>query len=491
MSPAKMAVTREVPGPWDKVYEHIDRSFPAHVARFQEFVRQKSVSPLNVGMDDCARLVSGYFKDLGCQRVDIVDTPLYPVVYGEYDGGNPHTWLVYLMYDTQPVEGEKWTSPPFDAKIVEKKGLGKVLIGRGAINSKGPMTAFLNAMKSIREVTGKIPVNLLLIAEGEEEMGSRSLPGFVEKYMPRLKKADTVFMPLPAMDERGLTKVFVGVKGLAYLELECSGALWGRGPTDHDIHSSSKTIVDSPVWRMIKALSTMVSEDGNRILIDGFYDEVLPPGGKDLRLLDALAKTFHPDQMKIEIGDVDQFIGGTGDMRALLERYLYQTTLNIDGIWGGYIYPGSKTVLPHKVECKIDIRLVPNQSGEKQIERVRQHLAKHGYSDIAVKKLHTYPWAKADPDSPIAQAHVAALESFGYQTEVWPHAPGTGPWYLFTDPPLSLPCVIGGLGVGARAHAPDEYFVIEGEPGVSGFAECEKAFVRTVYEYLRLVGNQE
>jgi len=479
------------PGPWDRIYEHIDKNLAAHVAQFQDFVQQKSVSPLNQGMEDCARLVARYFRDLGCQTAEIVPTAGYPIVYGEYQGGNPLTWLIYLMYDTQPVEGETWTSPPFEAKIVDRPGLGRTLIGRGAINSKGPMTAFLNAMRSIREVEGKIPVNLLLIAEGEEEMGSRSLPKFVEQYLPRLRKADTVFMPLPAMDERGVTKVFLGVKGLAYLELECSGKLWGRGPTDHDIHSSSKTIVDSPVWRMIKALSTMVSEDGNQILIDGFYDEVLPPGPKDRRLLDELAKAFHPSQMKIEIGEVDQFIGGTTDMRAMLERYLYQTTLNIDGIWGGYIYPGSKTVLPHRVQVKIDVRLVPNQDGDKQVRRIREHLDKHGYKDIAVRKLHGYPWAKTDPDSPIARAHVEALKSFGYPVEVWPHAPGTGPWYLFTDPPLSLPCVIGGLGVGGRAHAPDEYFVIQGEPGVSGFAEAEKSYVRTVYEYLRLTGNRK
>jgi len=466
-----------------KVYDYIDAHFAEHVANFQELIRQKSVSPLNLGMAECAALVERRFRAAGCEKTEIIPTAIHPIVWGEIWNDAPATMLVYFMYDTQPVEDEAWTSPPFAAEIVRRPGLGRCLIGRGAINSKGPMSAFLDAVASIRAVHGRLPVNLLLLAEGEEEMGSRSLQAFVRDNADRLKRADCLFMPLSDEDDCGTAKVTLGVKGIVYFELECSGASWGRGPQAFDIHGSSKAIVDSPAWRLVRALATMTSEDGNRALVEGFYDEVQPPDARDRALLDELQLTFDPTKMMIEIGDVKEFIGGTADRRALLERYLFQPTLNIDGIWGGYIHAGGKTVLPHKVTVKMDVRLVPDMDVDETAGRVRSHLDRHGFPDIKMNRMHGYEWAKTSPDSDIARAHIDAMKSFGHPVEVWPIAPGTGPWYLFCKMPLNLSCVIGGLGHGARAHAPDEYFVIEGEGGVSGFGDCEKSYVRTIFEY--------
>src|SRR5690606_27560547 len=129
---------------------------------------------------------------------------------------------------------------------------------------KGPMMAFFNTLDSIKAVDGELPVNLIFVVEGEEELGSKSLPGFVKDHLDLLKTADGCFMPLSHHAADGSVDLSFGVKGLLYVELECSGTLWGKGPTEYDIHSSSKAIVDSPAWRIVQALSTMVSPDGNK-----------------------------------------------------------------------------------------------------------------------------------------------------------------------------------------------------------------------------------
>jgi acetylornithine deacetylase/succinyl-diaminopimelate desuccinylase-like protein len=336
---------------------------------------------------------------------------------------------------------------------------------------------------------GRLPVNLILIAEGEEEMGSRNLGPFLRTRREVLSRADGVFMPLPAVDDKGVAKLFFGVKGICYFELECSGALWGRGPTLFDIHSSSKAIVDSPAWRLVNALSSMVSEDGNRSVIQGFYDDVTGPNHVDRDLIDRLNGRFTPDQMQIEISGVDRWINDIGDIGVLLERYLCQPTLNIDGVWGGYTREGTKTVLPHRMTCKIDIRLVPNMDPERTMQRVRDHLDAHGFSDIAIRPLQLVHWAKADPESDVARALIATMEHGGREVLVFPNAPGTGPWHLFTKDPLALPCAIGGLGHGGRAHSPDEYFVIRGKDGVSDYRDCERSYVDFLYSYAEEVAG--
>lgn len=439
---------------------------------------------MNIGMEECARLVAGYFRDLArAQQVEVVETDGYPIVFGKYDAGAEKTLIVYFMYDTQPVVDEDWTVDPFAGELVDYPDRGLCLVARGAINTKGPMMAFLNACDAILQTSGRLPVNLLLVAEGEEEMGSRSLGPFLRDRRSGLAEADAVFMPLPAVDDRGVVKIFFGVKGICYFELECSGELWGRGPRLFDIHSSSKAIVDSPAWRLVTALSTMVSEDGNRSMVKGFYDEVKGPSETDRRLIARLKDRFSPSQMQIEINGVDRWIDDLQDSEALLERYLCQPTLNIDGIWGGYTHEGTKTVLPHRVTCKIDIRLVPNMDPERTLRRIRDHLDEHGYADIAIRPLQIVRWARADPDSDIARALITTLEGSGSEVLVFPNAPGTGPWHLFTQDPLSLPCAIGGLGHGGRAHSPDEYFVIEGRNGMSDYRACEKSYVDFLYTW--------
>lgn len=214
------------------------------------------------------------FKGLGCKDARLVETSGNPVVYGFYDADAEKTVIIYMMHDTQPVDEPGWIVPPLERHVVETKPFGKCLVARGAINTKGELGAFLNACESIKAVGEEIPLNLIFVAEGEEELGSRHLPEFINKYMDKLKEADAVFFPTADQDEKGKVQMTLGVKGIVYFELELNGKSWGYGPTEFDIHRSNKAWVDSPALRMIQALSTLTTKDGNKALVKGLYENV-------------------------------------------------------------------------------------------------------------------------------------------------------------------------------------------------------------------------
>jgi acetylornithine deacetylase/succinyl-diaminopimelate desuccinylase-like protein len=460
----------------DKVFKYIESHFEEHLSRLQELVRQPSISAENRGVRECAELVRRYLKDLGCSDARLVETSGNPVVYGYYDVGAEKTIIVYFMYDTQPVDEPGWIVPPLEGRVVEMEPFGKCLVARGAINTKGELGAFINACESIKAAGEKIPINMIFVAEGEEELGSRHLPEFINKYLNKLKEADAVFFPTADQDQKGKVQMSLGVKGIVYFELELDGKTWGYGPTEFDIHGSNKAWVDSPAWRMIQALSTFTTKDGNNVLVEGFYDNVLPPNKEDLELIEKLEKTFDEETIKEEM-KVKRFMNDVHGKEALL-KYLYSPTLNINGIWGGYIGPGTKTVLPYKITVKVDVRLVPNMTVEEVIPKIRKHLDKHGFKEIKIRELEEgYGWAKTNIKEPAAQAILKTYREFGYEPEIWPHMAGSAPFCMFNREPLNLPFVMGGLGHGARAHAPNEYIVVgEGGP-TGGLITLEKSYV--------------
>jgi len=459
-----------------KVFDYIDKHYEEHVKKLQEFVRQPSISAENRGVRECAELIKKYLTSLGCKDASLVETSGHPVVYGNYNAGADKTVIVYMMYDTQPVDEPGWTVPPLEGKIVDIKPFGKCLVARGAINTKGELRAFLNACESIQAAGEEIPVNLMFVAEGEEELGSRHLPEFIRKYSSRLKKADAVFFPSADQDQKGKVKMDLGVKGIVYFELELTGKSWGYGPTQFDIHGSLKACVDSPALRMIQALSTMTTKDGNKVLIDGFYENVAPPNREDTELLEKLEKTFDEDSMK-ELMKVERFIDDVHGKQALL-KYLYSPSLNVDGIWSGYIGPGTKTVLPSKITAKVDVRLVPNMTVEEVLPKIRRHLDKHGFKEIRIIELEEgYGWAKTSIKNPATQAVLKTYREFGHEPEIWPHIAGSAPFCMFNRDPLNLPFVIGGIGHGARAHAPNEYLVVDEGGPTGGLRTLEKSYV--------------
>lgn len=461
------------------VYEYIDTHLDQHIANLQELVSQPSISQTGEGITECAALVASSLTALGCQEVEVIPTPGHPVVFGALDAGQSRTLLVYSMYDVQPADEPGWSVPPFEGRIMEKPPFGRCLVARGARNTKGPLCSFMNAVEATNAAHGRPPVNLIFVVEGEEEQGSRHLPAFVEAHYDKLAKANAMFFPHAVQSKDGQGQMWLGSKGLVYLELECSGALWGRGPDRDAVHSSYKAIIDSPVWRLVHALSSLTTPDGNHVVIEGFYDRVQPPSSADEEVMRDLVGRFTVDHLGYGIRRFVDDLHGL----PLIQEAFFSTGINIDGIWAGYIGLGSKTIVPHKATAKLDIRLVPEQEGREVLQLLRRHLDNHGYPDIQIREMGISEWSKCSVNESLPQAVIRAYREFGVEPEIWPMNPGTAPFYLFNRPPLNLPICVGGLGHSGRSHAPDEYLVIDGNDKVFGLAGFEKSFVALMYEF--------
>lgn len=459
-----------------QIYEYIDQHFDAHLERMRTFVRQPSISGEGVGMAEMADLVAQTIRDVG-GRSEIVPTSGWPVVYGEIDEGRPKTLLLYGMYDVQPVAGEDWTVPPFGGEVIDFDGLGPCVVSRGATNQKGPLAGLLSALASVRAVAGRLPVNVKFVVEGEEELGSRHLPEFIDAQRERLR-ADGTYFAAFSQDRVGTPVLWLGVKGIVFFELTCRGGDWG-GPTSRGIHGSQGAWIASPVWRMLHAMATMAGSD-ERILIDGIYDAVTPPTTEDEAVLAALEATFDP-ALTLRSNDVRRF---RYDVRGadLLRAYLFQPILNVDGIAGGHYGAGTKTLLPHEVTAKMHVRLVPDMEPDDVREKIVAHLARIGCADFEVRFEEGYPWAKMSPSAPISQAMIKTFRSFGMEPQVWPNIAGSAPFYLFSRV-LGQPFTMGGLGHGGRAHSPNEYATID------GLRRFEKSAARFLYEFASSEGG--
>ena len=462
-----------------EIARHHDRA----VARLQDWIRRPAIAAENRGFPEGAEHMAALLRDAGFQHVEIVPTAGKPGVFATLDAGAPKTVGVYFMYDVKQFDPAEWRiAPPLDAAIVERPGVGRVMIGRGATNQKGPQAAFLAALEAFRSAGKKLPVNLVLVAEGEEEIGSPNIRDLVLKPHVRAALAKTVgvFMPMGTQGIDGGVTVNLGAKGVIEVELTSNGQTWGRGPM-RDTHSSFKAMVDSPVWRLVQALSTLVTPDGNTPLIDGLFENVRPLTEEEKTLIAAAAQKLTVRQFQVASG-ATKWIDDL-PFQAALERLTSQPTVNIEGIYGGYTGPGGKTVLPHKASAKLDLRLVPNQKADEILAKLKAHLAKRGYGDIEVKFTGGYDPTATSADTPIIQAQIAVLKRNGIDPVLWPRLAGSYPGFIFTDPPLSLPSGHFGLGHGGGAHAPDEYFVIEAaNPKVAGFDRAALSYVEYLYE---------
>lgn len=471
------------------VFDYIKAHRDEHLARLQEFVRQPSISSTGEGMAEAVHQVACALRQLGCAEVEIVPTDGYPGVFAFYDAGAPKTIVNYGMYDVNAVNPTEWERPPFSGDLVATDEFPLVLYGRGSFFAKGPFRAWLNALESIIAVEGKLPVNTLFVVDGEEEIGSPHFHQVIERYADRLRAADAALSLGVAQNRSGDLSIFLGNKGFLYFELEANGASWGSGPAGGSVHGSVQSIVDSPAWRLIHAVATLTEPDGRTVRVDGFTDHVRPPESVDLALLQCIVNRLSGADLRTVIpnasgpGRVQRFVDDL-DGAALLERYLFTPTFNIDGLYGGYIGPGSPMFsLPDRAVCNMDIRLVPGQEPDDIAAKLRRHLDQHGYEDIELRLISSCTWAKTPSDADVVQASVRAYQRLGHEPFVWPLRGTGGPWHLFNRV-LGLPTLKdGGLGHGRGFHAPNEFLVIEGNDRVGGLVECEQSHVEVLYSF--------
>jgi acetylornithine deacetylase/succinyl-diaminopimelate desuccinylase-like protein len=451
-----------------ELYDAVDAARVSNLDRLREFVRQPSISSDGTGMAETASMVLSFVREIG-GVARLVETPGYPVVVGELNVGAPRTLLIYGMYDVQPVDGETWQVDPFGGHVVDLPGIGPSVVSRGIFNTKGPLRGFFNAVETMLHFES-LPVNLKFLIEGEEENGSKHLPDVVRQCRDELA-ADAVYFPFYALNRAQKPVVYLGVKGMLYLELSTSGDDQG-GPTSRDIHSSYAAWMSSPVWNLLHALTSMVARS-EVITIDGFYDLIRGPSVEDLELLGAVESQFDSAAI-LKDSDVRRFRQAL-DGSDLLRSYLFSPTINVDGIVAGYTGPGQKTVLPHRISAKVDVRLAAGMTVDDTLTKVQAHLRKLGYS-IALEVISGCEPARTSVREEVVQALLRAYRSFDLEPEVWPYIGGTAPFYLFADE-LGQPFVTGGLGHGGRAHSSDEYAVLE------TFPLFEKSVVRFLNEF--------
>jgi len=451
------------------------------VKRLQDWIALPSIAAENLNSTEGAERMAQLLREAGFQQVTIVPTEGKPGVFATLDAGASKTVGLYFMYDVKQFDPAEWTSPPLEAQIIDKAGVGRVIVGRGAVNQKGPESAFLAALHAIRGAGKKLPVNLVLMAEGEEEIGSPHIGQIVHRpeVEAALRRCVGVFMPSAAQDPDGIVTVSPGAKGVVELELVSSGEKWGRGPAK-DIHSSLKAMVDSPAWHLIKALDTLVSEDGNTITIDG-YPKPRPISAEERAMIAEASRRRSEEKSKQQLS-VQHWIDDLPWAQAN-ERLESQPTVNIQGLVGGYIGPGGKTILPHRAAAKIDLRLVPDMKKDDAVAALKAHLAAHGFGDIEVNVTGGYDPTSTVASARLIQAQIAVLKRAGIDPVMWPRNAGSYPGYAFTGEPLKLASGHFGLGHGSGAHAPDEYYVIEStNPSVQGFDGAVMSFVQYLYE---------
>ncbi len=465
-----------------RAHRYIAEHREEHIAKLQADLRQASVSSWNMGIREMADRMVESLRTLGCQEVKLIETKGFPGVWAYYDAGAPKTVATYMMYDTQPFEKERWTADPLAAERMPMDPFEEIILARGAFNSKGPNRFFLNACEAILASGGELPVNIMFTCDGEEEQGSPNFHEVLDPYRERLKTADAMLQAGPGQQSDGSVEMRLGTKGILYLELEVSGTEWGRGPQKMPIHSSRKAVLDSPVWRLVDALRSMYDPAENKILIDGWYDDIRPPNEEELMLYNELV-TNHPERLFVsESENVKRWVDDWSDVEAA-RHLIFDTSFNIDGIWGGYTGPGSATILPERAAAKMDSRLVPDQEIVTQKQLFLDHLTQKGYGDIAVTQHGGGDeWSQTSVKAPVVQAMLSVYRHYGIEPAIWPRSPTSSPRWEFTRK-LGLPDVRGGLGHGGRAHAVDEYIVIEGNEKVAGIVKAEQSLVDLLFAY--------
>lgn len=409
----------------------------------RKILKIPSVSTRGEGVYECAETLVTILKNFGFETQYWQIEDAYPVVFAHknFSGANK-TLIFYNHYDVQPEDPlNLWHFNPFD--LTEDNGK---LFGRGVGDDKGHIIARLASILLATQIAQNLRLNIKWLIEGEEEIGSPNLHRYIEKFRSELH-ADFCIWESGGVDFRGAPELYMGMKGIITVEVHA------RGPS-RDLHSSLGVLSPNPIWRLTEFLSQLRDKDGY-VKIPGFYDDVLSPTLDDEKAISTIPLE-KVKQWKKEWG-TKEFVSGV-DGREAIRKLLFEPTININGIHGGYTGPGSKTVLPSTAYAKIDIRLVPDQKPQDIYEKLISFKDSLGIDGIDIVPLKGM---EAPARTPLAHPFVervrtTAKEVYGVEPVLYPLVPGSGPMALFTEN-LGLPVVGCGVGYeGARAHSPDE-----------------------------------
>ncbi len=430
----------------EQFYKYVDEHEGPFLDQLTRLCSQPSIAAQGVGMTETAQLVLKMVQALGADArlIEVPGGP--PVVYGEIGEGE-RTLIIYDHYDVQPPEPlELWESEPFSPQVREG-----FLYCRGVADNKGDLVSRLQAIEAYLATEGALPLRVKFVFEGEEEVGSPHLDAFVEENKDLLVGADGCLWEGGRLDVSGRPELYLGLKGILYVELRCRGAC-------RDMHSSYAPIVPNPAWRLVWALNTLKDED-DRITVDGLMDHVVPPSVEERDLIERIP--FEDEKIRQDFG-ISEFLGGVEGADAV-EQLLYTPTCTICGMVAGYTGEGAKTVLPSEARVKLDFRLVPGLEPGLVLSLLRKHLDRHGFEDVEIGTFSGEHPARSSVEAPVAQAAIeAARIVYGQEPVVYPTMAGSGPMYPLSAA-LGIPAV-SGLGVGhaqSRIHAPNENIRVE------------------------------
>jgi len=433
------------------VSDYLQRNRERSLEELNDWLRIPSISAKSEHREDTARAaewLAGRMREVGLQTVDVVATAGNPVVVGEWRGaeGAP-TLLVYGHYDVQPPEPlDEWNSPPFEPVVKDGR-----IYARGSVDDKGQVYLHLKAVEAHLAENGSLPVNVVFLVEGEEEVGSPNLGAFLQEHVERLR-CDAVMISDTTMFAPGLPSITVGLRGLAYMEVRV------QGPSI-DLHSGAYGgAVVNPALALARILSQLHDEQG-RIAIPGFYDRVRELTAEQRAAIAALP--FEEEGLREEVGA--PALGGEAGFGSV-ERIWARPTLDVNGLLSGYTGEGAKTVLPARAMAKVSMRLVPDQD-YKEIERIFiehvKSLAPEGVT-VEVEALHGgQPWF-AEPEGKVFDAAKRALARAYGRDPVMIREGGSIPIVQSFQQTLNAPVVLIGFGLpGENAHAPNEWMSVE------------------------------
>jgi acetylornithine deacetylase/succinyl-diaminopimelate desuccinylase-like protein len=431
----------------ENILSFIESNHDRYLAELKELLAIPSVSSQTERkpeMRRAAEWLKNHMSNIGLRNIQILETKGHPVVYADWLGasGKP-TILVYGHYDVQPEDPvDLWKSPPFEATIREDN-----IYARGASDDKGQIFIHLKAIEAYLKNTGALPVNIKIIFEGEEEVGSEHLGEFISEHKDLLK-ADVITISDSGIFAKGVPSLTYALRGLCYMEVEVTGP-------NGDLHSGSfGGSVHNPIQALTEMIASLHDKNG-RITVKGMYDDVRP-----------LTKTERAAFKKLPWSDakyarslgLKKLYGEKGF--TTLERLWARPTLECNGIWGGYIGEGAKTVLPSKAYAKISMRLVPDQSSKKIAKLFEKHLKSIAPATVSVKvnNLHGGEPAITPIDSAGVKAAVYALEKGFGKKPLYQREGGSIPIVVDFKKILGIDSVLLGFGLpDENAHAPNEF----------------------------------
>jgi acetylornithine deacetylase/succinyl-diaminopimelate desuccinylase-like protein len=431
--------------------EHVRSNRETYLEQLYDFLRIPSISTLTENVPDMKRAAEWLAADMrrvGMQSVDLLPTEGHPVVYGEWleAGEEAPTVLVYGHYDVQPVDPlELWESPPFEPEIRDGR-----LYARGASDDKGQLFTHVKAVEAMLATGGRLPVNVKMLFEGEEEIGSKHLVPFILANLERLTADSTAISDSEIISSEQPSIVY-GVRGMTYMEVKV------RGPK-RDLHSGTYGgSIHNPAQAVAEIIASLHDEKGH-ITIPGFYDKVLPLSDGERELLNQVPGKL--ESWREETGLKEPW--GEPDF-SLMERVSSRPTCEVNGVWGGFQGKGMKTVIPAEAGAKISMRLVANQDPNEVAELFTDYVRRIASDSVEIEiNCLSADWPAVTPiDSQEMRAASKAYEAVWGAAPIFTRAGGSIPVVAVLQKELQAPTVFLGFGLDDNIHAPNENFVVE------------------------------